>query len=158
MAYARIIWRLRLAWLAIPLVVGLVFCGVAWSIWTTQSALNRDGIVGESVVIARDLSRQRDSEGNESVTYYITHQYHPETRAEPITQRVSVSRALYERVRQGDALPVTYVWHQPDIATLEPGRHLFGVLLFGIVGAVALAVACIGIALGWPRVRAARRS
>ena len=158
LSYPRLIWRLGLGWLALPLVFGVVFVAVALSSLAAYRALQRDGVLGQTEVIARNISRSRNSDGDETLTYYLTHSFRPEGYSDSVTTRQSVGRGLYMGTEVGSFLPVTYIWNQPERNTLDPKRDMFGVVFFGLAGAVALLVALGGTAWGWGRVASARRA
>ncbi|MCC5964670.1 MAG: DUF3592 domain-containing protein [Natronohydrobacter sp.] len=146
-SFWRIARRLGLFWLAFPLIFALGFGGVAISMSAQMILLARDGVTGEAEVLARQIERRRDSEGRETVTYYLQYRYLPEGHHQPITKRQSISRRLYEQVQQGQIIPVTYAWTQPDRATVDPRHDRFGMILFGVVGGIG-AVIALGLG-GW---------
>ncbi|SUZ30849.1 hypothetical protein ROE7235_00578 [Roseibaca ekhonensis] len=158
LSYPRLFWRLGLVWLAVPLVLGLAFTVVAWVSWTDYRALQRDGVVGETEVIAREIVRRRDSDGDQTLTYYLTHSFRPEGYSDVITTRQSVGRGVYLATQEGDYLPVTYIWNQPERNTLDPKHDMLGVVFFGLAGGVLDLVALGGLVWGWGRVGSARRA
>lgn len=143
----RLARRLGLFWALFPLAFALVFGGVAISMGAQAALLAREGVIGEAEVLARQIERRRDSDGRETVSYYLTYTYLPEGRAEPIEKRQGVSRTLYDQVREGQIIPVTYAWTRPERATLDPAHDRFGVILFGSIGGIGMLVS-LGLG-GW---------
>lgn len=120
-SYPRLIWRLRLAWLAIPILVGLGFSVASVRVFLTHQALERDGILGETVVIARDTIKLPGREGRLSdIVFYVTHSFRPDGHTETITARESVGGRFYRRVGDGDTLPVTYLPSRPALNSIYP--------------------------------------
>jgi hypothetical protein len=158
LSYPRLIWRLGLVWLVAPLVFGLLFTYGALTTLSDYRALQRDGVLGETEVIAREVARQRSSDGDVQLTYYLTHRFRPEGYTQTITTRQRVDRGVYQSVAEGDLMPITYVWNQPERNSLDPKRDMFGVVFFGLVGAVGLLVAFGGAVWGWGRLASARRA
>jgi len=157
-SYPRLIWRLGLVWLLAPLIFGMLFTVGALTTLADYRALQRDGIVGETEVIAREVVERRNSDGDLQQTYYLTHRFRPEGYSQTITTRQRVDRRVYQGVTQGDFLPVTYVWNQPERNTLDPKRDMFGVVFFGLAGATGLIVASGGAIWAWGRLTSARRA
>lgn len=158
LSYPRLIWRLGLVWLAAPLIFGVLFTLGAVTTLSDYRALQRDGVVGETEVIAREVARRRDSDGDVQLTYFLTHRFRPEGYTQTITTRQRVDRGMYLAAAEGDFLPITYVWNQPERNTLDPKRDMFGVVFFGLAGAVGLLVAFGGAVWGWGRLASARRA
>ncbi|MCC5955246.1 MAG: DUF3592 domain-containing protein [Natronohydrobacter sp.] len=146
-SFWRVARRLGLFWLGLPLIFALGFGGVAISMSAQMILLARDGVTGEAEVLARQVERRRDSEGKETVTYYLRYSYLPEGRHEAIVKRQSVSRRLHDQVREGQFIPVTYAWTQPERATVDARHDRFGLILFGVVGGIGTLVA-LGLG-GW---------
>ena len=96
--------------------------------------LLRDGVQGETVVIARDVVQSRNSDGDRELTYYLSHQFRPEGYSGDVTAREAVSPALYKATEIGDLLPVTYIWNDPERNTLDPKRDVAGVVFFRVGG------------------------
>ncbi|MDD7971713.1 DUF3592 domain-containing protein [Roseinatronobacter alkalisoli] len=145
-SYWHLIKRLRLYWLGFPLVFALGFGGIALSIGAQVALLAREGVSGDALVIARQIERRRDSDGKETVSYYLRYRYNAEGRAEPIEKRQSVSRRLYDRAREGQSIPVTYAWTQPERASVDLRHDRIGLIIFGTIGAIASVVT---LGLGW---------
>ncbi|MCC1480773.1 hypothetical protein J1C52_03865 [Roseibaca sp. Y0-43] len=158
LSYPRLIWRLGLVWLLAPLVFGLLFTHGALTTLAEYRALQRDGVQGETQVIAKEVVRQQDSDGDAQLSYYLTHRFRPEGYTQTITTRQRVDRGVYLGVAEGDFLPVTYVWNQPERNTLDPKRDMFGVVFFGLAGAIGLLMALGGAVWGWGRMASARRA
>jgi len=152
------IWRLGLSWVVVPLLLGVALVGFALSLLADYRELLRDGVQGETVVIARDVVQSRNSDGDRELTYYLSHQFRPEGYSGDVTAREAVSPALYKATEIGDLLPVTYIWNDPERNTLDPKRDVAGVVFFGLAGGIALLVALGGIIWGWGRVASARRA
>lgn len=143
----RLARRLGLFWALFPLAFALTFGWVAISMGAQMALLAREGVIGEAEVLTRQIERRRDSDGRETLTYYLSYTYLPEGRAEPIEKRQGVSRRLYEQVREGQIIPVTYAWTQPERATLDARHDRFGVILFGSIGGIGMLVS-LGLG-GW---------
>lgn len=146
-SFWRVARRLGLFWLGLPLIFALAFGGVAISMGAQMILLARDGVTGEAEVIARQIERRRDSDGKESVTYFLRYSYLPEGHAQRLVKRQSVSRRLYDQVQEGQVIPVTYAWTRPERATVDARHDRFGLILFGVFGGIG-AVVALGLG-GW---------
>ncbi|MFN7003551.1 MAG: DUF3592 domain-containing protein [Roseinatronobacter sp.] len=146
-SFWRVARRLGLLWALVPMLFALIFSGVAISMGAQLAMLERDGIVGEAEILARHIERQRDSNGRESVTYHLRYRYFPVGHAEPLEKRQSVSRSFYEQVEIGQIIPVTYVWTQPERASVDMRNDRVGTTIFGAIGGIGMLVS-LGLG-GW---------
>lgn len=146
-SFWRVARRLGLFWLAFPLIFALGFGGVAISMSAQMIQLARDGVTGEAEILARHIERQRDSNGRETVTYNLRYRYLPEGHAEPLEKRQSVSQTFYEQVHVGQIIPVTYVWTQPERASVDMRNDRIGTIIFGVIGGIGMLVS-MGLG-GW---------
>ena len=137
--------RLGLIWVGFPLIFALVFGGVGLSLWAKSALLAREGVVIDGVVLDKRIERKSTKNGEE-LTYILRYEYHPTERLDPIVKRATVNESRYRKTEIGDAIDVTYVWSQPDTASIDPRGDRFGAVIFSLFGSVA---AVVTLGLGW---------
>lgn len=137
--------RLGLIWVGFPLIFAVVFGGVGLSLWAKSALLAREGVVIQGIVLDKRIERRSTKDGDE-YTYILRYEYHPTERLDPIVKRANVSENRYRTTAIGDAIEVTYVWSQPDTASVDPRGDRFGAVIFSLFGAVA---AVVTAGLGW---------
>lgn len=142
----RIARRLGLFWVAFPLAFALVFGGVAVAMGAQMALLARDGVTGDAQVLERQIERRRSSDGDESITYFLRYSF-TLGHADAMVKRQSVSRSLYQSVREGESIPVVYAWSQPERASVDLQHDRFGLILFGSFGGIG-ALVSLGLG-GW---------
>ena len=137
--------RLGLIWVGFPLIFALVLGGVGLSLWAQSALLAREGVVIQGLVLDKRIERRSTNDGEER-SYVLRYEYHPTERVDPIIKRATVSEYRYSRTEPGDTIEVTYVWSQPDTASIDPRGDRFGAVIFSVLGAVA---AVVTGGLGW---------
>jgi hypothetical protein len=138
--------RLGLLWVALPLILALVFGWVGAALWSTSVVMAREGVQVQGFVIDKQAERRRDSNGNISINYFITYAYAPERQTQIIEKRVGVTQKMYRSAEPGGPIMVTYAWSQPDRASLDPKSDRFGAVIFSTFAAIA---ALVTLGLGW---------
>jgi hypothetical protein len=137
--------RLGLIWVALPLVFSVVLGGVGLSLWAKSALLAREGVVIEGLVLDKRIERRSTDNGDELI-YILRYEYLPPDRLDPIVKRANVSRSRYQKTEVGNPIEVTYVWSQPETASIDPRGDRFGAVIFSLFGAVA---ALVTGGLGW---------
>ncbi len=145
-SFPRLLWRLGVLWVLFPLVFAVAFGGIG--VYSLQQArlLDRYGIEGTATIDDKYTRTRRDSEGRTTTDYYLEYTFRPEGGM-PMSAHDTVQRSFYNRVSEGDAIPIRYVPHRPDVHEVEPGSNKLIGWIFGGIGFVASVVA-LGLA-GW---------
>ena len=83
-------------------------------------------------MIARNISRSRNSDGDETLTYYLTHSFRPEGYSDSVTHAaIGRARAIYGHGGREFFLPVTYNLEPAGAKHARPEtRHVRGGVFF----------------------------
>lgn len=142
----HLIKRMRLYFLAIPLLVTLVFGALALQHGARIQGLWREGVVVDALVLEREIIRQRDSDGKETLRYFLRYSYVPAWQVTAREQRQAVSRRLYDATHEGQIIPATHALSQPERVSVDLDHDRFGMIMLTLISTVAL---CVTVGLGW---------
>ncbi|MGL5008908.1 MAG: hypothetical protein ACRC6I_03440 [Paracoccaceae bacterium] len=152
--------------MAIFLFVSLMFAGVGWSIWTSGSeraALMAEGavqVVARVDTLEMERETRRDTTSNSTgtrTTYsYFANVVFEDQAGREQGARLSIGRAEYNSLQEGDDLPVRYAAADPSVVELREG-DLAGHAQFGywfmLGGLAGLALVPIVALMAWVRSR-----
>ena len=146
-------------WFAlIPLLIGLVFGAVGYSLSVQAQRLEAYGVDTVGVILAKDWreDRSRDSDGNTRTTviYEVTYEFEAGSAGQ-IERVSSVSRDFYDRAEVRGSIALRYDSTDPSVVEIERGSTaILGLVFSGVgvvVGLIGLAIA-VGVGLSVVRV------
>jgi len=139
-SYWRVVRRLGMVWALFPLVFALGFGGVGGYFALKSLQLAREGVTAQAEILDKRISTSRSSDGSTSRSYRVTYQFTPEGHSEPVVRSDSVSERRYHALQVGGQGEVVYLWHNPELASVDPRHERFIGILFGSVGLIAALV------------------
>ena len=141
----RVIRRTRAYLPIVVLTVAAILLGIgAVKAWQAH-LLETEGITGQAEVVRKERRVSRDSDGNQTVRYYVSYRFTPQATG-PISRRVRVGLRFYNTVREGQWTPVRYLPERPSVHEIDIGgtrRESNNMLMLGsagLAGAVGLVV------------------
>ncbi|MFN4058303.1 MAG: DUF3592 domain-containing protein [Roseinatronobacter sp.] len=133
----HLIRRLGLLWVAVPLIMGIIFTLVGANILARANLLAREGVETVGTVLTKRIQRESTRDG-ERLTYFLRYSYLPEGGLDPISRETSVSQTFYTAAEIGSPVRVVYAWSEPDQSSLDPSQDRIGGWIFLSFGTAAL--------------------
>ena len=133
------LWRLFLrmgGWVVlIAGVILLVVTLISWSSLRMAQRFETEGRPATAIVTEKYQREGRDSDGNRTVTYYLTLDY-TTARGERISLNRTVNSGEYRRASEGERFDLLYLASEPRKTELTPGHYRKGAQVGQIVGLV----------------------
>ncbi|MEO0752166.1 MAG: hypothetical protein AAFY25_10200, partial [Pseudomonadota bacterium] len=107
-----------------------------------QSKLTR---AAAAVVVDKDITESRDSDGDRTFTYWLTMEFVTQRREE-IEVRTSVGSGFYRDVEISDEIPIQYLETEPDLIEVEEGSYATGAT---VLRWMALVIGCAWLGALW---------
>lgn len=120
------------------LVVGLPFLITAIVVFVQDRRLDREGLLVQGMVLAKDIRRSSSSGSSgsrSSTSYYVTYRFR--TADEQVIEDESqVDYSRWTSLTERGPIPIVYLPDRPASNKVAGESHLLLVVIFGILGAV----------------------
>ncbi len=132
-------------WIAyIPLVITLILTLVSHFTLRTAERFDAEGVEAVGTVLGRDIRISRDSDGDETRSYFVKVGFTPNGGA-PLTVEQNTDAATHDRSAIGTPITLWYLASEPNMIELSRGENRSAsavtqgiALVFGVVFLVAL--------------------
>ena len=117
----RIVKKTNL-WMPVVALILAMICGGMSAMKARNASLLEDfGVVVQGVVTDRERRESRDSDGDVTVSYYVSYRF--AAGGEVLSYRRRVGSGFYNSVRVDQALPVRYLPDRPTLHEYEIGSY-----------------------------------
>lgn len=117
----RIVKKTNLWMPVVALMVALVCSGMSAMKARNASLLEEFGVIVQGVVTDRERRESRDSDGDVTVSYYVSYRFSAEGQV--LSYRKKVGSGFYSAVRVDQAIPIRYLPDRPTLHEYQIGSY-----------------------------------
>ncbi len=152
-------WNPTIKWIVLVLVFS---CSLTTLFVSFASARDLLRLMGEGVeidgkIINKYTQERRDDDGDVITDYFITYEFDAKLGDPPafMTDTSSVTQAAYNRYETGQSIPVTFLYDNPQVNSINPQADYegaaFGLACVGIWLVILFIIFAINVAVGLRR-------
>lgn len=142
--------RRTMAWMPIAaLTIALILFGVAGMKARQANLLETIGVTVNATILGTERRVSEDSEGRRTYRYFARYRF-VTLEGQTITERRRISAGFYNRVRQGQEVPLRYVRTRPGLHEIEIGSTRAAAERSRLMGyGAAVVTLALAVWIGW---------